>query len=122
MRRPLSATKLLLTQPYRFKFDAALRILMRAIRTGDPAAAAEFRTQPGRFYPAGDVTSVVRTTETRKPRMTVAMIGLIGSGGALPRLVRNVGRRIGSPGIQRPARFYRSVIKSNGFVLWPVWN
>jgi type VI secretion system protein ImpH len=86
VRRPLSAIKLLLTEPYRFRFDAALRILMRTRRTGDPAAAAEFRTQPGRFYPAGEVTSVVRTTETRKPRMTVAMIGLIGSGGALPRL------------------------------------
>jgi type VI secretion system protein ImpH len=85
-RRPLSAIKLLLTQPHRFQFDAALRILMLTKRAGDPATVVEFRTQPGRSHPAGEVTSVVRTTETRKPRMTVAMIGLIGSGAALPRL------------------------------------
>jgi type VI secretion system protein ImpH len=78
--------QLLLMQPHRFRFDAIVRILMRAKRTGDPADAAEFRTQPGRFYPAGEVTSVVQTTETRKPRVTVAMIGLIGAGGVLPRL------------------------------------
>jgi type VI secretion system protein ImpH len=63
-----------------------LRILMRMERTGDPAEAAEFRTQTGRVHPAGEVISVVQTTETRKPRVTVAMIGLVGSGGALPRL------------------------------------
>jgi type VI secretion system protein ImpH len=77
--------KLLLTQPHRFSFDAALRVLMQARRTGDAAEAADFRTQPGRFYPAGEITSVQQAARG-KPRVTVAMIGLIGSGGGLPRL------------------------------------
>ena len=87
MRRPLSAPlaaiKLLQAQPHRFSFDAALRVLMRAVHTQDPAEAADFRTQPGRSYPAGEITSVVQTA--RKPRVTVAMMGLIGAGGVLPR-------------------------------------
>jgi type VI secretion system protein ImpH len=78
--------KLLVTKPHRFRFDAALRILMHVRRTHDPAEAADFRTQPARLYPAGEITQVIETTNQAKPRVTVALIGLIGAGGVLPRL------------------------------------
>jgi type VI secretion system protein ImpH len=78
--------KLLLTHPERFRFDAALRILMHARRTRDPTDAADFRTQPARLYAAGEVTQVVESRGQSKPRVTVALIGLIGAGGVLPRL------------------------------------
>jgi type VI secretion system protein ImpH len=86
MKRPLSAMELLLTQPHRFRFDAALRVLMYLHRTHDPVDAADFRTQPARLYPAGEITQVIETTNQAKPRVTVALIGLIGAGGVLPRL------------------------------------
>lgn len=86
MKRPLSPMKLLLSQPHRFRFDAALRILMHARRTHDPASAADFRTQPARLYPAGEITQVVEATDQSKPRVIVALIGLLGAGGVLPRL------------------------------------
>jgi type VI secretion system protein ImpH len=80
----------LLAQPNRFGFDAVLRVLMHARRTQDPAQAAQFRTAPARALPTGEVTSVVHTEVGRKPRVTVAMIGLIGTGGVLPRLYENL--------------------------------
>ena len=87
MRRAPSAHHRLLTQPHRFGFDAALRVLMRLRKTCDPSQAARFRTQPGRAFPAGEVTAVDRQAE---PRVTVSLIGLIGAGGVLPRLYESL--------------------------------
>lgn len=78
--------QLLLTQPHRFGFDAALRVLMFARRAADPADAARFQTMAGRSHPAGEIIEVVPSADTVRPRMTVALIGLIGAGGVLPRL------------------------------------
>jgi type VI secretion system protein ImpH len=78
--------RLLLTQPHRFSFDAALRVLMRARRVRDPAEAARFRSQAGRSHPAGEIIAVEKSTGADTPRVTVALLGLIGAGGVLPRL------------------------------------
>jgi type VI secretion system protein ImpH len=76
----------LVTQPYRFSFDAALRVLMYARRVNDPTEAARFHTQAGRAHAAGEIIAVEQTGGTGKPRVTVALLGLIGAGGVLPRL------------------------------------
>jgi type VI secretion system protein ImpH len=78
--------RLLLTQPHRFSFDAALRVLMRDRRVRDPAEAARFRSQAGRSHPAGEIIAVEKSTGADTPRVTVALLGLIGAGGVLPRL------------------------------------
>jgi type VI secretion system protein ImpH len=86
MKPRVSALRSLVTQPHRFRFNAALRILMRARDTDDPADAARFRTLPARLYPAGEITHIEETRDRSKPQVTVALIGLIGTGGVLPRL------------------------------------
>jgi type VI secretion system protein ImpH len=81
-----SALRLLLAQPHHFHFDSVLRVLMRRARTRDPADAALFRTDPARAYPAAEATTVEIPEGGAKPRLTVSLIGLIGTGGPLPRL------------------------------------
>lgn len=69
--------------PRKFRFDAAVRILMRARRTLDPAEAARFRSAPGLAYPPADVLSV--DDGEGPPSVTVSVMGLTGSAGVLPR-------------------------------------
>lgn len=86
MRRRPSALRALLTGPERFRFDAALRVLMHRLRTGDPGRAVRFRSRPGRAYAAAEVLTVEQAGRGSKPDMTVSLIGLIGAGGVLPRM------------------------------------
>ena len=79
LRSPLEA---LAQTPRRFGFDAAVRVLTLARRTEDPAEVAHFRSPPGLTYPPADVLEVHGTD---KPDVTVAMIGLTGPSGVLPR-------------------------------------
>ncbi len=78
-RSPLAA---LTETPRRFGFDAAVRVLTLARRAEDPADVARFRTPPGLTYPPADVLDV---RGDAKPDVTVAMIGLTGPSGVLPR-------------------------------------
>ena len=78
----LSAQEALVQTPRRFGFDAAVRVLTLARRTEDPAEVARFRSPPGLTYPPADVLEV---SGTDKPDVTVAMIGLTGPSGVLPR-------------------------------------
>ena len=74
----------LIATPRRFTFDAAIRILMKAARTGDPAEAARFRTPPGLAFPSADVLDV-RRGDGKKPDVTIGLMGLTGPSGVLPR-------------------------------------
>jgi type VI secretion system protein ImpH len=80
----------LLREPRRFRFDAAIRVLMHARRRADPADAARFRSQPGLGYQPADVTAI-RQPEAepgkpaKLPEVTVALMGLTGPSGVLPR-------------------------------------
>jgi type VI secretion system protein ImpH len=80
-----SAWTRLLREPRRFGFDAAVRLLLHRARIADPAEAARFRSLPGTGFPASEVTDLVAPAQGR-PRLTVALIGLVGAAGVLPRL------------------------------------
>jgi type VI secretion system protein ImpH len=79
-----SALALLGSMPRRFRFDAAVRVLARARRTGDPAEAVRFRSPPGLVYPPSDVLEIRQRGETQ-PEVTVGLMGLTGPSGVLPR-------------------------------------
>ena len=70
------------TNPRRFGFDAAIRILTRAHRTADPAEAARYRTPPGMTYPPADV---LRIHGDGRPDVVLGLMGLTGPSGVLPR-------------------------------------
>lgn len=101
--------------PHRFSFDAAVRLLMLARGTADPAEAALFRAARGLAFPAAEVLSVEparardeaggnpavprplggaaqeaegapdRSRRGPEEAVTVALIGLTGPTGVLPR-------------------------------------
>jgi type VI secretion system protein ImpH len=85
MKAP-SPLQALARTPRRFGFDAAIRVLTLARRTGDPAEVARFRSPPGLTYPAADILDVRgEGPPAGRPDVTVAMIGLTGPSGVLPR-------------------------------------
>ncbi len=86
MRRPLSVLAGLAREPQRFRFDAAIQLLMLSRRTADPTEAARFRSKPNLNFPTAEISAVTKPDDGRKPRVTVSLISLIGAGGALPRL------------------------------------
>ena len=69
--------------PRRFRFDAAVRVLARARRAGDPADAVRFRTPTGLVYPPADVLEI--DARGAQPEVTVGLMGLTGPSGVLPR-------------------------------------
>lgn len=75
----------LLSEPWRFSFDAGVRLLMRLRRRPDPVDAARFRTTPGLAYPAAEITSVRDDIPGKPPEVTVTIGGLTGPSGVLPR-------------------------------------
>lgn len=79
MRSVLAALR---ETPRKFRFDAAVRVLMRALKTEDPADAARFRTPPGLVYPSADV---LRLHGEGRPDVTLGLMGLTGPSGVLPR-------------------------------------
>lgn len=85
MKRPVSPLEALATEPGRFGFDAAVRVLLYASRRNDPAEVARFRSIPGLAYQGADVTSVQAGDEGLPPAMTVSVMALAGVSGVLPR-------------------------------------
>ena len=73
----------LLREPRRFRFDAMVRVLMRAARTDDPGAAIRFRTPPGMGFPAADVQDV--QDGGKRHDAIIGLMGLTGPSGVLPR-------------------------------------
>ena len=84
-RPPTSAWTRLLIEPRRFRFDAAIRLLMHRTRQPDANAAAEFRSSASAAFPATEVTDITERPG-RAPQLGVALIGLVGATGVLPRL------------------------------------
>jgi type VI secretion system protein ImpH len=76
----------LFAEPRRFRFDAAVRVLMRLKGTIDPAEAVGFRTPPGLAYPPAEVAALEPPANGGLPSLTTPVIGLTGAGGVLPRL------------------------------------
>jgi type VI secretion system protein ImpH len=86
--------EVLWSEPYRFEFFAALRVLARMAEgeqaTGeDPHASLDhirFRSHQSLSFPASELWDVVKATDgERLAEMTVAFLGLTGPLGALPR-------------------------------------
>jgi type VI secretion system protein ImpH len=76
----------LFAAPRRFRFDAAMRVLLRAARSADPAEVINFRTPPGLAYPTADITTIEPPVDGQLPRVTTPVIGLTGTTGVLPRI------------------------------------
>ena len=74
----------LTTEPHRFSFDAAVRIVTFRRRRADPAEAARFGSASGRAFPAAEVTVVQDGAPGQAPAVTVALFGLTGPSGVLP--------------------------------------
>jgi type VI secretion system protein ImpH len=79
----------LLAEPQRYRFDAAVRVMMRAGRAADPVDAARFRSLPGLAYPPADITGV-RDESGSVPRVTTPVMGLTGPTGVMPRFYTEV--------------------------------
>ncbi len=80
-----SPAEQLAADPRRFTFDAAVRVLTHLRRRADPAEAARFHTAPGLSYPSAEVTAVDADPAGGAPAVTVALFGLTGPSGVLPR-------------------------------------
>ncbi len=88
--RPRSAYARLLAEPRRFRFDAALRVLARVMKTSDMTEAARFRTAPGVDYAAADITAIEPPEGGRPAKVTTPVITLTGPTGVLPQLYTEV--------------------------------
>jgi type VI secretion system protein ImpH len=73
----------LLGAPWRFGFDAALRLIMQRGRRGSVAASARLRASTTLGYPTSEILAV--QIEPHATRVEVGLPGLLGAGGVLPR-------------------------------------
>ncbi len=87
---PGSALARLQREPRRFRFDAAVRLLMKAAGTPDPSLAVRFRSLPGLGFPGADVTTLQDGPDGGPPRLTTPVMGLTGATGVLPRYYSEV--------------------------------
>jgi len=75
------------TEPERFSFDAAMRLLAADRGSADPAEAARFKAPHGLSYPLGDVLRLLDPPDAEAaPSLVIGLIGLTGPSGVLPRL------------------------------------
>ncbi len=79
-----SALARLMARPRRYRFDAAIRVLMHAAATSDPAEAARFRAPLGAAYPGADIAAL-HSPVGALPIVTTPVMGLTGPTGVLPR-------------------------------------
>ena len=79
-----SALARLLARPQRYRFDAAVRVLMHAANTADPAEAVRFRAPLGTAYPGAEI-GALRQRANGQPLLTTPVMGLTGPTGVLPR-------------------------------------
>jgi type VI secretion system protein ImpH len=80
----------LAAEPRRFRFDAAVRLLLHAARTARPEAAIRFRTLPGLGFPPAEVMAFLPAEGERRAELTVAHMSLAGPMGVLPRFYTEV--------------------------------
>jgi type VI secretion system protein ImpH len=89
----LPLAELLWTEPFRFEFFAALRVLAKVAEERGPNAddaqspldRIRFRAHQSLSFPASEIWDVSRPAGERLAEMTVAFLGLTGPMGALPR-------------------------------------
>ena len=86
MNSPQSPDARLFSEPRRFRFDAAVRLLLRRARATDPAEAMRFTTPAALTYPAAEIATAEPAAADRPPRLATPVIGLAGAAGVLPRL------------------------------------
>lgn len=79
----MSPLALLLSDPSRFTFDAAVAIIMRASGKSRPGDAVRFEAATGLSFVPSDILAAGR--DGRGFRVTVGFLGLSGPGGVLPR-------------------------------------
>lgn len=80
----------LTAEPRRFRFDAAVRILLHAMRASESGAAIRFRTLTGLAFPPAEIMGFEPAEAERRGRLTVAHMGLAGPMGVLPRFYTEV--------------------------------
>ncbi|WP_254070315.1 type VI secretion system baseplate subunit TssG [Acidisphaera sp. L21] len=73
------------TEPRRFSFDAAVRVLTFLRRRANPAEAVRFRSSTGLAFPSAEVLTVEPGEAEAPPGMAVTLFGLTGPSGVLPR-------------------------------------
>jgi type VI secretion system protein ImpH len=78
-----SLLQMLIDQPARFSFDAAIAVLMHAGGHSDPGEAVRFHAAPGLGFVPADIMAVAQTGGPA--RVTIGLIGLSGPSGVLPR-------------------------------------
>ncbi|MBS0639389.1 MAG: type VI secretion system baseplate subunit TssG, partial [Proteobacteria bacterium] len=83
--KDVSPLERLATEPQRFSFDAAVRILLHAAHQADTGDIVRFRSVPRLAYPASDVQGLRPAGEGLPPELTVNVMGLSGPTGVLPR-------------------------------------
>ena len=83
--KPASPLERLATDPHRFGFDAAIRVLLHAAHTADPGDIVRFRSVTGLAYPPADILGLYPKQEGVPPDMVVSVMGLTGPTGVLPR-------------------------------------
>lgn len=90
----------LLAEPWRFEFDAAVAVMMRAAGTAEAGNAIGFETRPGLAFVASDIDAV--SQHGSRFRAVTGLLGLTGPAGVLPRFYTelvNTERRRRSPGL-----------------------
>jgi type VI secretion system protein ImpH len=83
--KPVAPLERLATDPRRFGFDAAVRVLEHAAHSADAGEVVRFRSATGLAYPAADVLALVLKDQGTPPDMVVTVMGLTGPSGVLPR-------------------------------------
>ncbi|HVZ09630.1 type VI secretion system baseplate subunit TssG [Rhodopila sp.] len=81
----MSPLERLASEPERFDFDAAIRVLIHAAHQPDPADIVRFRSLARLAYPASDVTALRPQGAELPPELVVSVMGLTGPSGVLPR-------------------------------------
>jgi type VI secretion system protein ImpH len=83
--KPVTTLERLATDPRRFGFDAAIRVLLHAAHATDPGSVVRFRSVTGLAYPPADILGLSLKDEGIPPDLVVSVMGLTGPSGVLPR-------------------------------------
>ncbi len=84
-RKLFSALEALTRTPERFKFDAAVRILLAASPDVEDEDRLRFTATPSLAQPAAEITSAQPPVEGDRARIVTPLIGLTGASGVMPR-------------------------------------
>ncbi len=84
-KKLLSALEALTKTPERFKFDAAVRIMLAASRDAEDEDRLRFTTTPSLAQPTAEITSAQAPITGDRARLTTPLIGLTGASGVMPR-------------------------------------